>query len=177
MELPGNEVSQKFDEIKTGIFRAIDFLKTELNIYSLKLLPMENILVVLATFFASSQKQPLNFIQGTTVSLQNVLSQGNRNEFHHIFPKSYLKKLEIYEDNQINCLANFAIISRTDNKKISDQSPNQYKSLMPNDQTKLQSILSTHFCDLTMFEDDYNKFLQNRSEVLFEFAKELCVNT
>ncbi|MDJ0508666.1 MAG: DUF262 domain-containing protein, partial [Crocosphaera sp.] len=58
MELPGNEVSQKFDEIKTGIFRSIDFLKTELNIYSLKLLPMENILVVLAAFFASSQKQP-----------------------------------------------------------------------------------------------------------------------
>lgn len=120
-----------------------------------------------------AHNQLLNFIQGTTVSLQNVLSQGNRNEFHHIFPKSYLKKLEFYEDDKINCLANFAIIARTDNKKISNKSPSEYKSLMPKDNTKLQDILSTHFCDLTMFEDDYNKFLQSRSQSLLEFAKKL----
>ncbi len=58
MGLPGSEVRSKFDEIHTGIFRAIDFLKDELNVFSLKLLPMENILAVLASFFASSQKQP-----------------------------------------------------------------------------------------------------------------------
>lgn len=58
IELPGSEVRQKFDEIRTGIRGAIDFLKTELNIFSLKLLPMENILVVLTAFFASPQRQP-----------------------------------------------------------------------------------------------------------------------
>jgi hypothetical protein len=58
IELPGSEVRQKFDEIRIGIFRYLDFLKTELNVFSLKLLPMENILVVLTSFFASPQKQP-----------------------------------------------------------------------------------------------------------------------
>ncbi|MEB3177674.1 MAG: DUF262 domain-containing protein [Nostocaceae cyanobacterium] len=58
IELPGSKVREKFDEIRTGIFRAIDFLKTDLNVFSLKLLPMENILVVLTSFFAASQKQP-----------------------------------------------------------------------------------------------------------------------
>ncbi|NET26501.1 hypothetical protein [Okeania sp. SIO1I7] len=47
IQLPGDEVRKKFDEIKTGVFRTIDFLKSELNIFSLKLLPMDNILVVL----------------------------------------------------------------------------------------------------------------------------------
>ncbi len=58
MDTPGNELSEKFGEIRTGIFQAIDFLKTELNIFSIKFLPMENILVVLTSFFSSTQKQP-----------------------------------------------------------------------------------------------------------------------
>ncbi|NES95201.1 MAG: DUF262 domain-containing protein [Desertifilum sp. SIO1I2] len=58
MNIPGSEVREKFNEIQTGIYRAIDFLKDELNIFSIKFLPMENILPVLASFFASSQRQP-----------------------------------------------------------------------------------------------------------------------
>ena len=58
MELPDSKVREKFDEISNGVFRAIDFLRNDLNIFSIKLLPMENILVVLALFFASTQKQP-----------------------------------------------------------------------------------------------------------------------
>ena len=259
IELPGSEVREKFDEIRTGIFRAIDFLKTELNVYSLKLLPMEGILVVLTAFFASPEKQPapigqkqyqvvkkwfwrscfsqrykggtkntdsdveeiqklknqthsqlgeikfsidssyflnnsfnmssiatktvilllaqnkpLNFIQGTIISLDNVLSKGNRKEFHHIFPKGYLKKLDCnYQDRQINCLANFSILSRTDNNKIKDKPPSKYIKEMPTEKQVLADILSTHFCFSEMFNDDYEIFLKKRAELLFAKAKEL----
>lgn len=260
IELPSSEVRQKFDEIRTGIREAIDFLKMELNIFSLKLLPMENILVVLTAFFASPQRQPspvpqeqyqilkkwfwrscfsqryarggakstdidieevkklkngmpntlgdislpvdtdyflknslnmgsiatktfilllaqnkpLNFIQGTNISLENVLSQGNRKEFHHIFPKAYLKSLgDKYKDEQINCLANFSILSRTDNNKIKDQPPSKYRSKMPRDNQDLEKILATHFCSTEMFNDDYDSFLNSRSKVLLERAKKL----
>lgn len=259
IELPGSEVREKFDEIRTGIFRAIDFLKTELNVFSLKLLPMEGILVVLTAFFASPQKQPapidekqyhvvnkwfwrscfsqrykggtkntdsdveeiqklkdqthsqlgeikfsidsnyflknsfnmssiatktvilllaqnkpLNFIQGTIISLDNVLSKSNRKEFHHIFPKAYLKKLDCnYQDGQINCLANFSILSRTDNNKIKDKPPSEYIKEMPTDKQVLADILSTHFCFSEMFNDDYEIFIKKRAELLFAKAKEL----
>ncbi|MBD2437501.1 DUF262 domain-containing protein [Nostoc sp. FACHB-110] len=33
MNLPGSTVREKFDEIRIGIFRAIDFLKTEFNVF------------------------------------------------------------------------------------------------------------------------------------------------
>ncbi|MCF4968929.1 DUF262 domain-containing protein [Nostoc sp. CMAA1605] len=260
MELPGSAVRQKFDEIRTGIFRSIDFLKTELNVFSLKLLPMENILTVLASFFASSQKQPhpipqeqyevvkrwfwracfsqryarggakstdidlaevqklkagkphklgdfdvsldndffiknvfrmssvatktfilllaqgkpLNFIQGTNISLQEVLSQGNRKEFHHIFPKSYLENLgNKYKDEQINCLVNFSVLARTDNNKIKDQSPSHYRNEMPAEDHILDNILATHFCPTNMFTDDYDSFLVSRAALLLKKAKEL----
>ncbi len=260
IELPGSEVREKFNEIRTGIFRAIDFLKIDFNVFSLKLLPMENILVVLTSFFASSQKQPppvpqeqyqilkkwfwrsclsqryakggakstdidieevkklkngmsntlsdislsvdtdyflknslnmgsiatktfilllaqskpSNFIQGTNISLENVLSQGNRKEFHHIFPKAYLKSLgDRYKEEQINCLANFSILSRTDNNKIKDQPPSRYRSEMPVDNQVLEKILATHFCSTGMFNDDYDSFLKSRAESLVARAEEL----
>lgn len=259
IELPGSEVRHKFDEIRIGIFRAIDFLKTELNVFSLKLLPMENILVVLTSFFASPEKQPppipqeqyqiirkwfwrscfsqryarggakstdidivevcklknnkiskladfdynidtyyflknifrmstvatktfilllahnkpLNFIQGTNISIEKVLSQGNRKEFHHIFPKAYLEKLDRYKDEEINCLVNFSILSRTDNNKIKDQPPSKYRTEMPTDNQELENILKKHLCFTDLFNDDYEKFLKSRSELLLKKAEEL----
>lgn len=260
IELPGSAVREKFPEIRTGLFRAIDFLKTELNVFSLKLLPMENILPVLTSFFASPQNQPppvpqdqyeiikrwfwrscfsqryarggakttdadlvevqnlkngiyhnlgdfdvsldtdyflknvfrmssiatktfvlllgqnkpLNFIQGTNISLENVLSQGNRKEFHHIFPKAYLESLSPkIKDERINCLANFSILSRTDNNKIKDRPPSQYRAEMPADNQGLDKILATHFCPTEMFADNYDSFLSLRAELLLIQAKEL----
>jgi len=260
MKLPGSAVRDKFEEIQTGIFRAIDFLKEELNVFSLKLLPMENILAVLASFFASSQKQPppvpqqqyevikqwfwracfsqryarggakstdvdleevqnlkagkphklgefdvsldtsfflknsfrmgsvatntfilllaqgkpLNFIQGTKISLQNVLSQGNRKEFHHIFLKAYLGSLQKYKDDQINCLANFSLLARTDNNKIKNQPPSKYRTEMPANAQTFQEIIATHLCPANAFTDDnYDDFLVARAEWLLQKAKEL----
>ena len=260
MKLPGSAVRNKFPEIQKGIFRAIDFLKDELNVFSLKLLPMENILAVLASFFASSQTQPppvpqeqcevikqwfwracfsqryarggakstdvdleevknlkaskphklgefdvpldtsfslknsfrmgsvatntfilllaqgkpLNFIQGTKISLQDVLSQGNRKEFHHIFPKAYLGSLQKYKDDQINCLANFSLLARTDNNRIKNQPPSKYRTEMPANAQTFQEIIATHLCPANAFTDDnYDDFLVARAELLLEKAKEL----
>ncbi len=262
MELPGSEVREKFEEIKQGLFRAIDFLKTNFNIFSLKLLPMENILVVLTSFFVSPQTQfspvpqeqndvikkwfwrscfskryarggakitdldiveiqklkinesnelgefnysinedyflgnclimsaiatktfilmvadehPLNFIQGTEISLEKVLSIGNRKEFHHIYPKSYLENLsKDYTREQINCLANFTILSRSDNNKITNKPPSEYKLMMPNEAEKLERILKTHLCNANMFNDNYDNFLKSRTNILIDKAKKLCL--
>ncbi|MBD2440852.1 hypothetical protein [Nostoc sp. FACHB-110] len=119
-----------------------------------------------------AQGKPLNFIQGTNISLQEVLSQGNRKEFHHIFPKAYLESLG-NSDEKINCLANYSLLARTDNNKIKDKSPSQYRSEMPADNTILEKILSTHFCPTNMFADDYDSFLVSRAELLLIKAKEL----
>lgn len=261
MELPSSEVREKFEEIKKGLFRAIDFFKTDFNVFSLKLLPMENILVVLTSFFASSQKQsspvpqaqnkvikkwfwrscfskryarggakttdldieemqklknneanelgefnfsinedyflenclmmsaittktfillvasehPVNFIQGTKISLEKVLSIGNRKEFHHIYPKNYLERhSNNYTKEQINCLANFTIFSRSDNNKIKNKPPSQYKSLMPYEPEILENILKTHICDMDIFDDKYDDFLKSRASLLLSKANKLC---
>lgn len=122
-----------------------------------------------------AHKQPLNFIQGTKVSLEKVLSIGNRKEFHHIYPKNYLETFNNkYTKEQINCLANFTILARTDNNKITNKPPSQYKLLMPDDQQTLENILQSHLCDMSMIDDDYDNFLESRAKLLVDKAEELC---
>lgn len=121
-----------------------------------------------------AQNNPLNFIQGTKISLDKVLSIGDRKEFHHIYPKDHLEKMDKYTSKQINCLANFTILARTDNNKIKNKPPSDYNSLMPQDPEKLENILRSHLCDGSVFKDNYDSFLNSRTKLLLEQAKKLC---
>lgn len=123
-----------------------------------------------------AREHPLNFIQGTEISLEKVLSIGNRKEFHHIYPKDYLEKVNNkYTKEHINCLANFTILSRTDNNKIKNKSPKDYKLMMPNDNQILENILKTHLCSMDIFKNDYERFLKTRTQLLINKARELCL--
>jgi hypothetical protein len=47
-------------------------------------------------------------------------------ERHHLFPRGYLKKLEVSELRDTNQIANFALVEWSDNIDISDMSPSEY---------------------------------------------------
>ena len=47
-------------------------------------------------------------------------------ERHHLFPKNYLKKLDITELRVTNQIANYALVEWTDNIDISDEAPSKY---------------------------------------------------
>lgn len=264
MELPSDEVRSQFDRFKNGMFEAIDFLKNELNISTLKLLPMDNILVVLCFFFASNQTQPspkqadqyqvirnwfwracfsrryarggvkktetdldeikklkknqdsdlgnfninldknyfnqkfilssiatktfilmlaqqnpLDLIEGRKIDIDvnQVISIGRRKEFHHIFPRNYLKEKN-YNQDDINCLANFCILSRSANNDIKDKPPGEYSYKMPiHSSEQLSSILKSHILNEDCFEymkaNDYEKFRQTRISLLTKRAYQL----
>jgi len=54
--------------------------------------------------------------------------KGNREpiERHHLFPKNYLKTLNITDLRETNQIANFALVEWSDNLDISDKSPAEY---------------------------------------------------
>lgn len=52
MQLNGQVVRERFDEVTNGVKYAIDYLRSQLNVYSLKNLPFETMLVPLSVFFA-----------------------------------------------------------------------------------------------------------------------------
>ncbi|HTN58275.1 MAG TPA: DUF262 domain-containing protein [Protaetiibacter sp.] len=115
---------------------------------------------------------PKSFVSGTPVSLGDVLRHYNRKEFHHLYPQRFLK-MEGRATEDINRLANFAIISASDNKTLGGVAPSAYKTKMPS--KKVPSILESAFVDAdTLFADDYDSFLAKRAEQLAQLAMDLA---
>jgi hypothetical protein len=77
-----------------------------------------------------ANNSPKTFLSGSSVDLDKVLQKYNRAEFHHIYPKAYLRDTG-HSDEEINCLANFCFINASENKKIGRKKPSEYIKLMP----------------------------------------------
>ena len=122
------------------------------------------------------QNDPRNLVSGGKISLGAVLKEYNKNEFHHIFPKAYLDSLD---ENQKrydkNCLANYCILSRTENNLIKDKKPSKYYADHM-DQTS-DKVLECAFIDKTAFiNDDFQTFIDKRAESLMVKLNEV-INT
>lgn len=105
---------------------------------------------------------PLTFLSGELVELDEVLSEPNRSEYHHCFPRAALRDAG-YSPEETDVLANFAIISRAENRAISKKVPSAYRDLMPSD---VRGILASALIPPSLFDDDYERFLNDRAELL-----------
>lgn len=260
IELNGNTVRERFQEVINGIKGAIDFLKRNLKVEKIGNLPYEHFLIPLSVFFSNqgnqhfnyndaqrrkliswfwkssfgkrysagtnkninrdieemirlktdhstsninamslnineqfftsndftmgtvvtkslvlllAQKSPKSFITGGEITLSSVLKDYNRNEFHHIYPKAYVNGLNSETiDYSVNCLANFCILSRADNKKIDCKKPSDYRrEEMPTDSTLI--LNSTFIDENILVADNFNDFIEDRSKKIFEFLQTL----
>jgi len=116
-----------------------------------------------------AQQEPLSFVSGQPVTLSRVLQAYNRNEFHHLMPRSFLKGLG-RETSQINALVNFAIISASDNKTLGGVAPSEYKQHIP--AAKQRLILARSLCPEALFSDDFDRFIEERSSRLMQAVKD-----
>lgn len=117
-----------------------------------------------------ASNDPKKFNDNSSVRLDNsCLNIASSRNYHHFFPKAYLKKQNKYDEKIINCLANITLVDDYINKKvIKDKSPSIYIKEFKNN-PDLEQTLKTHYIDLNDFgvlEDDYDKFLKNRASVL-----------
>jgi hypothetical protein len=117
-----------------------------------------------------ASRRPLSFISGAPVDLATTLKESNRTEFHHLMPRSFLKlsKQTALDDS---ILANFAFLSRSDNRELGGVAPSVYRSKMPKDCDK---ILDSALASPILFTDDYRKFVDERADRLASVAAELC---
>jgi hypothetical protein len=118
-----------------------------------------------------AQSSPRSFVSGIPVNLGDVLQAYNRSEFHHLNPRKFLAGLDRSLED-INRLANFAIISSADNRVLGGDAPSVYKAKMP--EGSINEILAGAICPPTLFDDDYDTFLTERAGLLLFRAQELC---
>jgi hypothetical protein len=117
-----------------------------------------------------AQNNPKSFISGSPITLANVLRDYNRNEFHHIYPRAYLRSQTNIQYND-SCLANFCFMSRADNQQLGGVAPSQYRQHMVN---PAQPILDTAFVnENVLFADNYASFIDDRTTQLLEYVNGL----
>ena len=120
---------------------------------------------------------PRNITNGAAIDIGLSLSQYNRKEFHHLFPRAYLKSQSVDKD-LINSLANICLLTASENKKIGSASPSSYvvqirENLGADFEAVMQSNLIPAECIDLMLADDYPGFLETRAEFLRQFVAEV----
>ncbi len=117
-----------------------------------------------------SYHQPKSFNDNAIVNISNYwLKQANSKNYHHFFPKSYLRKKD-YGIFYINHILNITIVDDFLNKKeIGAKPPSEYMTKFRSN-SDLTSTMMTHLIgDLNTFgilDDDYDKFFDERAKLL-----------
>ena len=116
-------------------------------------------------------QQPKSFIDNSLVNINNDwLKQANSKNYHHFFPKSFLKKRN-EDDERINHVLNITIVDDFLNKrKIKDKPPSKYMGEFMKKNGQISDTMKTHLIyDLDEFgilSDDYQLFMEKRANAL-----------
>ncbi|RRS02112.1 GmrSD restriction endonuclease domain-containing protein [Glycomyces terrestris] len=95
-------------------------------------------------------------------------------ESHHIFPKAYLAKVGSKESSEL--ILNRTLIDGKTNRIISNKAPSVYLGEISENlgRDRMESILESHAIhagtDSGIFNDDYEKFLDERLAILLELV-------
>lgn len=154
-----------YEDMKVSLDNAEDLINTDFragNSYC------KAILCLLA------YQDPKDFIDNGKVILDNsYLKVANSKNYHHFFPKAYLRKEKI--DNA-NSLMNITFVSDHLNKrKIGANPPSVYIKEFSEQNEKISQTLASHFIDLNGFgieSNDYNIFLKKRADRIYKELKD-----
>jgi hypothetical protein len=114
---------------------------------------------------------PKSFNDNAIVNISNYwLKQANSKNYHHFFPKAYLRTKN-YDGFYINHILNITIVDDFINKReIGAKAPSKYMTKFEDENPDLNSTMMTHLIeDLSTFgiwDNDYDKFFNERAKVV-----------
>lgn len=171
----GNDIHEYFDKILAGE-------SMELNIpVNLTQENIEKILIYTrsaiknAIFCILSLSSPKHFKDNSVITLDRTLcSEFNNHEKHHVFPKAFLSKNHI---GRKHLLLNFAFIPSELNREIKKKSPSEYFSEYKETNRKFSETMKSHLIkddsDAAIWKNDYDQFIKERGQLIFESIKVL----
>lgn len=124
--------------------------------------------------------QPKSFIDNSIVNINNAwLKQANSKNYHHFFPKAYLKK-QGEEEFYINHIVNITIVDDFLNKqKIKAKAPSVYMKEFIDVNPVITQTMATHligdFNTFGIYDDDYEKFFKERAKLLSKEIKKRII--
>lgn len=128
------------------------------------------ILILLLAF-----SRPYDLLTSQKIDTGDALFHGNTKEFHHFFPRDYLKSKGI---KKANVLANFVMLTAASNKRITNRAPSDYlKEVSQALGPKLNEVLASNLISTEAFKaalaDDYDGFLAERAKTIQQMVSTL----
>ena len=114
---------------------------------------------------------PKSFNDNSVVNIGNGwLKQANSKNYHHFFPRAFLKKLSIPE-SYINNVINITIVDDYMNKRlIGAKAPSKYMADFQNNNPSINETMKSHlignFKRFGFLKDDYDKFMRERATLV-----------
>lgn len=146
------------------------------GVFSLSSAYVKGLICILAA------QHPKSFLDAAEVTIDNSwLSQGNSKNYHHFFPKAYMKKYHhLIDENLVNHIANITIVDGYLNKNvIKDKAPSIYMNEFREKNNNLPDVMVTHLIDdlddFGIWDDDYNTFFSKRIENFQQKIKEKII--
>jgi hypothetical protein len=125
--------------------------------------------------------QPKSFNDNSIVNISNYwLKQANSKNYHHFFPRAYLRKNGI-DDWDANHVLNITIVDDFLNKReIGAKSPSTYmKRFFKVNEEHIEETMMTHligdFEKFGIWDDDYEKFIHERAKILSKEIKKRII--
>ncbi len=125
-----------------------------------------------------AMNDPKDFDNGDEVTLDNTnASRSNSKENHHFFPYSLHSAFNLSQ-NDINCVLNFAFISKRLNLEILNNAPAIYLKRYENSNSNILEHLSSHYIDEKAFNaaknNDFVKFIDARGSQILNIINKIC---
>ncbi|WP_433287751.1 hypothetical protein ACQPZQ_34160 [Pseudonocardia sp. CA-142604] len=123
-----------------------------------------------------AHRGPVDLLNGQKIDIGKSLAWNNEKEFHHVFPRAYMKSRD---RSDFNSLANIVMLTSKSNIEISAKPPSVYLSEIRRDVgdqgffNRLSTCLIPPGAADAALRDDYDEFLRLRSELLQQVAMEL----
>jgi hypothetical protein len=130
-----------------------------------------------AYVLALAAMRPRNLTTGAMIDTAVALSRYNKKEYHHVYPRAYLKRTKISGEH--NAIGNICILTAYENNRVSDEDPNKYlpQCVMDLGPSASDVFRSNVLPDPKQFDyaaADYSRFLQVRSTLVARVVDRLC---
>jgi hypothetical protein len=129
-----------------------------------------------AYILALAAKGPQNLTNGARIDPAVALSSYNKKQFHHVYPRAYLKRQEIKNDN---LLINICMLAAAGNLAVSDDDPHVYlPELAKRLGDNADAVFASNLLPIPSMFDyataSYTEFLNSRTIIARDFVAQLC---
>jgi len=130
-----------------------------------------------AFILALAAMHPRNLTNGALIDPAQALSSYNKKQFHHIYPRAFLRRAGIIEND--NLLANICMLSAAGNNLISDSNPARYipdvvATLGISSDEVFRSNILPAPSSFDYTSGTYDRFLDSRIAMLVSAVQRLC---